>query len=94
MIIWVHRRFAPEWCSGKLATAVGDDLIDVHVELGPAAGHPDVQGKHVLMLAREDFVASANDQVVALVVEPFAGVVRSGRCFLQDGVGGDHLARD
>ena len=45
------------------------------------------------MLAGEDFVADLNDQFVALIVEPLAGVVRGGGGFLQDGVGGDHFAR-
>jgi hypothetical protein len=31
---------------------------------------------------------------VAVVVEPLAGMVCVGGCFLQDGVGSDHLARD
>ena len=46
------------------------------------------------MLAGEDFVAGLNDQLVTLIVEPLAGMVRDGGGFLQDGVGGDHLARN
>ena len=45
------------------------------------------------MLAGEDLVADLDDQPVGLVVEPLAGMVRVGGRFLQDGVGGDHLAR-
>ena len=46
------------------------------------------------MLAGEDLVADLDDQPVRLVVEPPAGMVGVGRRLLQDGVGGDHLARD
>ena len=44
------------------------------------------------MLTGEDFVANLNDQPVAQVVKPLAGMVCDGGGFLQDCVGGDHLA--
>ena len=47
-----------------------------------------------MVLAGEDFVAHLNDQLVTLVVEPLAGVVGDGSGFLQNRVGGNHLARD
>jgi len=47
-----------------------------------------------MMLAGQDLVANLYDQPVRLVVEPLACVVRIGRRLLQDGIGGDHLARD
>ena len=43
------------------------------------------------MLNREDFVAGLNDQLVALIVEPLAGIVGIGGSFFQGGVGGDHF---
>ena len=64
-----------------------DHLVDVHVELGAAAGHPDVQRKHVVVLAGQDLVADLDDQAMYLVVEPLAGVIGVGRRLLQDGVG-------
>ena len=94
MIVGVHRRLATEWRARELAAAVGDHLVHVHVELGAAARHPYMQRKHVVMLAGEDFVARLNNQVVLLIVEPLAGMVRCGSGFLQDGIGGDHLARN
>src|SRR5262249_4541319 len=69
-------------------------LVHVHVELRAAARHPYVQGKHVQMPAREDLVADLNDQLVALIVEPLAGMVRVGRGFLQNRVRANHLARN
>jgi hypothetical protein len=80
--------------AGDLAAAVGDHLVDVHVELRAGAGHPDVQGEHVVVLARQDLVADLDDQPMHLVVEPLAGMVGVGRRLLEDGVAGDHLARD
>ena len=90
----MDRRLAAERRAGELAAAVGDHLVDVHVELRAAAGHPDMQREHVVMLAGQDLVADLHDQAVRLVVEPLAGMVGVGRRLLQDGVGGDHLARD
>src|SRR5262249_12606810 len=94
MIVGMNWRVASERRAGELAAAVGDDFVDVHVELGAAARHPDVQGKHVVMLAGQDFVASLHDQFVALIIEPVTVVVGDRSCFLQDRIGGDHLARD
>ncbi len=52
-----------------------------------------MQGKRVVVLSGENFVAGLNDQFVTLIVEPLARVVRDGGGFLQRGIGGDHLAR-
>src|ERR1700722_13932270 len=94
MIVWMHRRLAGERRPGELAAPVGDHLVHVHVELGAAARHPDVQWEHVVMLAAQDLVADLNDQSMRSVVETLAGMVGIGRSLLQDGVGGDHLPRD
>ena len=94
MIVGMNRRVAPKRRAGELAASVGDHFVDVHVELGAAARHPDMQGKHVVMLAGEDFVAGLHDQFVALIVKPFAVVVGDGGGLLQGRVGGDHLARN
>jgi hypothetical protein len=51
-----------------------------------------MQREHVVMLAVEDLVADINDQLMALVIEPLARIVRIGRGFLQNGVCRDHLA--
>ena len=94
VIVGMNRRVAPKRRAGKLAAPVGDHLVDVHVELGAAARHPHMQRKHVVMLAGQDFVAGLHDQLVTLIVEPLAGMVRDGGGFLQDGVGSDHLTRN
>src|SRR6516225_11289455 len=90
----MDRSMAAKWSAGELATSIGDHLVYVHVELGAAAGHPDMQGKHVAMLPGQNLVAGLNDQLVTLIIEPFAIVVRDGGGLLQGGIGRDHLARD
>src|SRR5258706_13998737 len=90
----MNRCLAPERCACELAATVRDHFVDVHVELGAAARHPDMQREHVVMLAGENFVASLNDQLVTLIVEPLSGMVRSGGGFLQGVVGGDHFSGD
>jgi hypothetical protein len=90
----MNRRLAAQRCAGKLAAAVGDHLVDVHVELRATAGHPHVQREHVMVLAGEDFVAGTLDQREGLLIEALVGVIGDRRGLLQRGIGGDHLARD
>src|SRR5882724_9288548 len=90
----MHRCLASEWRTRELATAVGDHLVHVHIELGATARHPHMQREHVVMLAGENFVARLNDQLIPLVVEPLAVMVCGGSRLLQDGIGCDHLARN
>src|SRR5712671_7326288 len=94
MIVGMDRRLASNRCPCELATPVGDDLVHVHVELRPAASHPDVQRKHVVVLARENLIAGLDNESEALVIETLPGMVGHGRAFLQCGVSGDHLSWD
>src|SRR5260370_20180323 len=94
MVVRMNRRLAAERCASELAASVCDDLVDVHVELRSAAGHPDVERKHLMVRAGKKLVANARDQFVGLVAEPTSGVVCGCRRPLQDGIGGDHLARN
>jgi hypothetical protein len=50
-----------------------------------------MEGEHIRMLARKNFVADANDQFVPIVIQTSAGMIRVGRAFFQDGVCGDHF---
>ena len=87
-------RVASQWCARELTATIGNHLVHVHIELGAAARHPDMQGKHVVMLTAQDFVASLDDQFTSLIIKPLAGVVRNGSALLQGRVGGDHFAGD
>ena len=93
MIVGMNRLLAAELRSRELAASVGDHFVHIHVELSAAAGRPDVQREHVVMLAIEDFVAGLNDQLVGQIVGSFAGVTCFGCRLLQNCVGGDHFAR-
>jgi hypothetical protein len=90
----MNRRLRPQRRAGNLAAAVGDHLVDVHVELRAAAGHPHMQREHVVVLAGQDLVADLDNEPMHLVVETLAGMVGVGRRLLQDGEAGHHLARD
>src|SRR5262249_16306938 len=79
---------------GNLRAAVGDDLVDVHVELGAAAGHPDVQRELVPVLALKDLVADTDDQVLLSIAESAGLVVDQRGRLLDERVGGDHLPGD
>src|SRR5262249_59756291 len=92
VVVRMNRLFAPQRCPRNLRTTVGDHLVDVHVELRTASGHPDVERKHVVMLAGEDLVANLNDQLVGLRTESPSREVRVGRRFFENRVGVDHLS--
>ena len=83
----------PSGAPASWEAAVGDHLVDVHVELRAAAGHPHVQREHVVVPPGEDLVAGLHDQPVGFVGEAPAGVVDDRRGLLDDRVGGDHLPR-
>ena len=91
----MDRLVAAERLAGDLRAAVGDHLVHVHVELGAAAGHPDVQRELVVVLACQDLVADADDQVssAASPSRPALMVDQRGR-LLDDRIGGDHLPGD
>jgi hypothetical protein len=72
-----------DWRARKLAATVGDPFVHGHIELGAAARQPNMKRKHVAMLTGEDFVAGLNDQLVTLIVEPLAGMIRGGSSFLR-----------
>jgi hypothetical protein len=63
MVIRMYRPLAAKRRAGKLAAPVRDDLVDIHVELSAATGHPNVQRKHVVMFPGEDFVAYPRDSL-------------------------------
>src|SRR5215472_14242357 len=90
----MYRRVAPKGSAGELTTAVGDHFVHVHVKLCAAASHPDMQGKHVVMLTRQDLVAGLHDQSIALIVESTTIVIGDGGGFLQGRIGSDHFARN
>ncbi len=94
VIVWMNRRVAAKRRASELGASVGDHFVDVHVELGTAASHPDVQRQHFVVLAGQDFVAGLNDELVSLAVEPLAGMVGDCGGLLQRRIGRDHLARN
>jgi len=72
---------------------VGDDLVDVHIGLGAAAGLPNFQRKLLRPASRQHLVAGVANQRSALVIQLTAGLVGlSGRLF-QHRKSGNQLRR-
>jgi len=69
MVIRVHRRLAAQCGTRELAGAVGHHLVDVHVELRAASGHPNMQREHVVVLPGQDLVAGLHNQPVHQIVK-------------------------
>ena len=91
VIVGVNRRLAPQDPARQFDGPVGDHFVDVHVGLGAAAGHPDVQGKMVVQLARDDFLRGPNDQSGLICGQLPQLPVGQGRGLLDQGQGPDHL---
>ncbi len=91
MIVRVNWLLATERLADDLTAAIRDHLVDVHVELRSTARHPDMQRKHVVMLAGEDLIAHLCNQRVESIVETFAGVIGIGRCLLEERISRDHF---
>ena len=75
----------------QLRTAVGDDLVHVHIELCAAARNPHRQRKHVQVLPGQYLVADRHDQVAPLLVQLPGSAVGQRATFLQNRVRPDHL---
>src|SRR6516225_7229028 len=94
MIVGMNRRLTAERCASELAATVGDHLVDVHVELGATTRHPHMQGKHVAVLAGEDFVAGLHNQSINLPIEPLTSVVGNRCGLLESSVCSEHFMRN
>jgi len=78
VIVGMNGSLAAQRRACDLTTAVRNDFVHVHIELRSAAGHPDMQRKHVIVLAGQDFFARLYDQIMTLLVEAFPRKVGSG----------------
>jgi hypothetical protein len=68
VVVGMNWRLTPKLRARGLAAPVGDHFIHVHVELGAASRHSDMQRKHVLMATSEDFITGLNNWSVPIVV--------------------------
>ena len=84
---------ASECRPGELAAPVREDLVDIHVELGPASAHPHVQRELIRMSAGKNFVRNSDNQVLFAVSEDPEPVVDLGRGFFQHRISRNQLAR-
>ena len=75
-----------------LRRQVGNDLVDVHIGLGAAAGLPDHQGELLVPLPRPDLTAGLGDGAGLGLGELAAAGVGPGAGLLQVGKGGDDLS--
>ena len=74
-------------------SAIGNDLVDIHVGLRAAAGLPDAQRKLVVELAGDDLVGRLHDELGFLGWELAKVLIHQGACFLEDAKGADQLRR-
>src|SRR6185503_7682709 len=58
----MNRFLRPQFAARQFDGAVGDDLVDVHVGLGAAAGLPDTQRELVVEFSGDDFIGGLNDK--------------------------------
>ena len=93
VIVGVNGVFTPQNPARQLDGPVGDHFIDVHVALGAAPGHPDMDREIALQLALDDFLGSPQNEP-GFIMRQFAQfMISQGRSLLDHGQGPDHLLR-
>ena len=94
VVVGVDRTLAlAEGSASQHVGAVGDDLIDVHVGLGPRPGLPHDQRKTMVEVPCDDFLADAFDQVALGFGQDAGLAIGLGGRHLQVAEGVDHLNR-
>ena len=93
VVVGMHRRLLPSARSRKLAAAVGDHLVDVHVELRAAAADPDRKRKLFGVTPAQNFVADGLDQPGFFAVELAERGIGAGAGLFQQRIGLDHFRR-
>lgn len=79
-------------CS-PLPCQVGDNLVDIHIGLGAAAGLPNHQGKLAGPLPLPDLPANSGDRVCPALVQLAKGSVGLGAGIFKEGKSLDNLLR-
>ena len=93
VVIGVDPPPAPARAAQKLAGAVGQHLVDVHVGLGARAGLPDHQGKFAVVPPCQHFVGSGHDRLCLGGVQQPQVRIDRGRRPLDAHQRGNQLAR-
>ncbi len=74
-------------------SAVGDDLVDVHVGLRATAGLPDAQRKLIVEFAGDDLVGSLHDELGFVSRKLAQILVHQRACLLEDAKRPDQFRR-
>ena len=93
VVVGVDGRLRALLTTGDLDRAVGDDLVHVHVRLGPAARLPHEQRELAVELAGEDLVGGGDDEIRLLGGELAEIAVGERGGLLQDRHPADHRGR-
>ena len=91
MIVGVDRGLRSHVAAGYLDRPVRDDLVRVHVRLGPRACLPDVEGEVLVELPLDHLVCRSDEQIGHVLRQPAVGGVHQCRRLLQDPHRPDHL---
>ena len=76
VIVGTHVLVGAEAPAADLVRAIGDDLVDVHVERHARAGMEHIDNELIQQLSGEDLIASGDDRVLSLGVQPTFLAVR------------------
>ena len=69
MIIWVDGCFGSEFAAEETDSSIGNDFVDVHVELSAGTGLPDYEREVIVQFAFRDFLGSGLDCLGDFLVE-------------------------
>ena len=70
---------------------VGDDFVDVHVELRAASGHPYGQGEIAIEFAGQNVIAGLDNGIGPVAVDDAQFFVGQSSSFFQVSKDGDHF---
>ena len=86
--------FCAFFAAEQFVCTVGDHLVDVHIALGSASGHPDFEGKLSVIIAVEDFIACAENCGAELFGEESKFKIGFRRSFFNENESADDFKRN
>ena len=93
VVVWVDALFLARLFKDSRCP-MGYDFIDVHIELGPASGHPNGQGEIAVEFPCQYFIAGHCNGIGLIGIDDAQFLIGQCGCFFQIGKDRDHFGRN
>ena len=94
VVVRMNGLFCAFFAAEQFVCTVGDHLVDVHIALGSASGHPDFEGELSVIIAVEDFIACAENCGTELFGEESKFKIGFRRSFFNENESADDFERN